>query len=360
MATESKTLLTPLVARLRDALPPGWKVELRDGPEYFAGTLLLRVPGTQPGIIQVDIPSATTPGALEARLPRSRRLLLPPPATLLVAARYLSPEARRVLTAAEVSYFDLTGNLRVATSQPPIFVQDRGADRNPERSRSAARSLRGDKSLAIVRALCDYIPPISPGVLARIARATPGNVSKLLAKLQHEGLVERLRRGAVTRTAWRSIIEARAAEVDLLQSGVWSTYVPMTGGPQLMAAIAAKANAGVQVAVTGGYAVEDVAQVGGSRLFCYTSDAELLARDLPLRREQGMGHVVLLEPSSAAVFDRMRIAHVLTPGVPCVALSQAAIDCLSGPDRMPEAGLAVLDWMERHEADWRQPLPSER
>lgn len=181
----------------------------------------------------------------------------------------------------------------------------------------------------------------------------------MLAKLQHEGLVERLPRGAVTRTAWRSLIEARAAEVDLLQSGVWSTYVPMTGGPQLMAALAAKAKAGVQLAVTGGYAVEGVAQVGGSRLFCYTPDAEILARDLPLRREQGMGHVVLLEPSSSSVFDRVRVVHVLSPGVPCVALSQAAIDCLSGPDRMSEAGVAALDWMEGHEAEWRQPVPAE-
>lgn len=127
-----------------------------------------------------------------------------------------------------------------------------------------------------------------------------------------------------------------------------------------MAALAAKASAGVQLAVTGGYAVEDIAHVGGSRLFCYTPDAELLARDLPLRREQGMGNVVLMEPSSPAVFDRKRIAHVLAPGVPCVALSQAAIDCLSGPDRMPEAGHAALEWMEGNEAEWRQPSPDER
>lgn len=91
MAIERKVLLNRLVTRLREALPSAWQVELEEGPDYFAGRVRLRVPGALPGVIQVDIPSATTPGALEARLPRSLRLL-PPPATLLVAAAYSAPQ----------------------------------------------------------------------------------------------------------------------------------------------------------------------------------------------------------------------------------------------------------------------------
>jgi hypothetical protein len=56
------------------------------------------------------------------------------------------------------------------------------------------------------------------------------------------------------------------------------------------------------------------------------------------------------------VFERPR----LIDGVPHVALSQLAIDCLSGPGRMPAEGEAVLDYMVQTENSWRvNRLPSE-
>ena len=40
-------------------------------------------------------------------------------------------------------------------------------------------------------------------------------------------------------------------------------------------------------------------------------------------------------------------------GVRHVALSQLAIDCLSGPGRLPAEGEAVLNKMAEHESSWR-------
>lgn len=40
-------------------------------------------------------------------------------------------------------------------------------------------------------------------------------------------------------------------------------------------------------------------------------------------------------------------------GVQYVAPSQAALDCLAGPGRMPAEGEALLDFMEAHPEEWR-------
>lgn len=35
------------------------------------------------------------------------------------------------------------------------------------------------------------------------------------------------------------------------------------------------------------------------------------------------------------------------------ALPQVAVDCLTGPDRMPAEGEALLEWMAANEESWR-------
>lgn len=39
--------------------------------------------------------------------------------------------------------------------------------------------------------------------------------------------------------------------------------------------------------------------------------------------------------------------------VPCGALAQVVADCLTGPDRMPEEGEALLEWLQRTKPLWR-------
>jgi hypothetical protein len=38
------------------------------------------------------------------------------------------------------------------------------------------------------------------------------------------------------------------------------------------------------------------------------------------------------------------------------ALSQVAVDCLTGPDRMPSEGEALIEWMAANEQAWRGAL----
>src|SRR5690606_41852917 len=70
---------------------------------------------------------------------------------------------------------DLTGNLRIVASNPAIFLEARGADRDPDREPRALRSLKGAAAGRVVRALCDFMPPYGVRALAEISSTPLGD-----------------------------------------------------------------------------------------------------------------------------------------------------------------------------------------
>ena len=70
-----------------------------------------------------------------------------------------------------------------------------------------------------------------------------------------------------------------------------------------------------------------------------------------LRAAQLGADVVLLSPFDDVVSARSSVRD----GIPTVAPSQLAVDCLTGNGRMPAEGEAVLAWMAEHAAEWRIP-----
>ena len=67
------------------------------------------------------------------------------PIAPLVVARYLSPSVRNWLTEREVSFADATGNLRIVTESPSLYLRDTGAERDPWRGPGRPRgTLRGE------------------------------------------------------------------------------------------------------------------------------------------------------------------------------------------------------------------------
>lgn len=77
--------------------------------------------------------------------------------------------------------------------------------------------------------------------------------------------------------------------------------------------------------------------------------AEVVDR-LDLRAVDGGANVLIAGTDYDVVFDRT-IHH---GGLRFVAPGQAAVDLLTAPGRGPSEGQALLDWMQNHEADWRQ------
>jgi len=69
-----------------------------------------------------------------------------------------------------------------------------------------------------------------------------------------------------------------------------------------------------------------------------------------MRAARGLGNVILLQSSNSGILlDRRGFG-----ATEHVALSQLAIDCLSGPDRMPAEGEAVLAHMVATVDSWRR------
>ncbi|RMG93470.1 MAG: hypothetical protein D6705_18675, partial [Deltaproteobacteria bacterium] len=115
----------------------------------------------------------------------------------LVVAPYLIPEVRRRLREAGIGVVDETGNLRVSLAEPGLFIEASGADKNPSPRRRPARSLAGAKAGRIVRALCERREPWGVREVATATDTNPGYVSRLLAFLDREALVERDDKGRV-------------------------------------------------------------------------------------------------------------------------------------------------------------------
>jgi hypothetical protein len=103
-------------------------------------------------------------------------------------------------------------------------------------------------------------------------------------------------------------------------------------------------------ALTGSLAVPTEASVAAGRLAtCYVHDPEQAAGVLDVRPAEAGANVLLLEPFDRVVYDRVRTED----GLVKVALSQCAVDLLTGGGRGPAEADALLAWMAENEDAWR-------
>lgn len=103
--------------------------------------------------------------------------------------------------------------------------------------------------------------------------------------------------------------------------------------------------------VTGSVAAEILAPYAPPRLaMLYVRDADKAMQALGLRETESGANVVLAETAYDVAFQRTS-----TPdGFEIAAPSQVAVDLMSGPGRNPSEALAVMDWMQRNERNWRR------
>jgi hypothetical protein len=157
----SNRTLTRALEALRSRLPAGWAVvrsareprgagyrpddllEVR-GPDGSKSTVVVEARDTVTASQAAIISRQLTKAVVDNRAARS-----------LLVTRYLSELARERLNAGDVSFLDLTGNTRIALSRPALFIEARGADRDPSPQDRGSRSLKGASAARITRALCD-------------------------------------------------------------------------------------------------------------------------------------------------------------------------------------------------------------
>jgi hypothetical protein len=328
------------IAQLRALLPPDWSVSAV-GQE--GDVTLLRM--TDPGGIDGALPLLTT-DRLEPR--EVRGLWLPAEDSALVSVDWLSERSRDLLRERATSYIDRTGNVEIRLSRPGLYIRTEGAMRDPDPKPSKAPSLRGPRAWALLRTLAEVRPPYTAGDLASALALDDGYVSRMLQVLADELLIERAPRGPVTSTEWEPLLRKITTSYSLLDANTASTWIAAAGPARLVGDLP-RLRVG-RWAVTGSFVASAISPVAAPEMaVVYTEDAERLAKAARLLPAKTGANVVLVEPYDPIVFVRSPD----TNEVRSVSVAQAAVDCLTGPGRMPAEGEALLAWMRQNEPRWR-------
>jgi hypothetical protein len=332
--------------------------------------------GGTSGPILIEVKRSLTPAGVRHLVPRLDLMQrLTGNRTVLVISQWLSAQTRAALDERHIGYLDLTGNVSFRLRRPGLVLQMQGSSRAPTPELRPSRSLRGDKAGALVRVMVDFAPPYRATQLAGATGLSLPYVTRLLETMEQQALIERRDR-IILDVDWPRLLRARSAVTDLLNTKPIFAVAP--GGPEDFLRRLADMDRALEslgpvprplFAITGPAAAEQVSPVTGEiepvMVYLATSGGTNPPSDvndfmnrmglLPTRHARS--NVWLLSHPSPYVFARMDASNF-----PIVANSQIALDCLSGPGRMPAQGDAVIDAMKRSQGGWRKKaefLPKE-
>jgi len=354
-------VLRRAVQLLQERLPEGWTIEpryqvapsSRNGKVPRLDALVrLAAPGGSQVQLAIEFKRALVTRELPIVLERLAAAgdALPTAVLPMVASRYLSGSVRAWLDRHDVSYVDVTGNLRLVSRSPAVYLRDRGADRDPFRGPGRPPgTLRGAPAGRVVRALADLRPPLPVSRLVRESRASTGATYRVLEFLEEEALVTRGQKGVVEQVRWRELLERWSQDYGFQRDNVIRPYLQPRGLAAVTAALADAAT--FTYAVTGSLAAQQWAAYAPARLATlYVGDAAAAAQTLGLREVDSGANVLLAAPVSDVVFDRSSTLD----GVVYAAPSQVAVDLLTGPGRNPSEGQELLGRMKSNEPAWRR------
>ncbi len=299
----------------------------------------------------VEVRPSLTPRNIERLLGGMVRTLraLTPQIPILVVAPWLSPRSQELLAAESLNYLDLTGNALIRLDNPALFIETRGAAKDPNPvARNKTRG-QGPKAARLIRLLADVQPPYGVRELATVAGLGPGYVSRVLGALDDDALIERSPRGGVESIDVPRLLRRWAQTYDVFRANTTSKFLAPGGANNMMTELK---RIDARVAVTGSFAAVRLAPVAGPALaVAYAEDPTALAESLGLIPTDEGANVAFLVPFDTVVWERTTTED----GISYVAPSQAAVDCLSGNGRMPAEGDALVAWMTENEERWRLP-----
>lgn len=343
---ESETSLVQLILGwLKRELPAGWTLRLARQSVAGKGadaTLELGA-GRQRTRVPLEVKFLFEPRHL-LRLDSGRRGRT---GERMLVAPYLSRTAQAMLTERGWSFADATGNVRLVLERPPLYIRLRGAEREPWRVPRPLRSLRGRIAGRVVRALCDFRPPFGVRELAERSRTSAPTVSRVVAMLDREALLERRGRGPIIAVDWVKLLHRWTEEYVFSRSNRVRSFIALRGLPAMLDRLR---RLKAEYSVTGSFAAQPVRAVAPPRLaMIFARDVDALTQELDLEPAEAGANVLLATPFDPVAFERTWERE----GLRYAALSQVAADLLSGPGRSPQEGEALIEWMREHEPDWR-------
>jgi hypothetical protein len=348
-----RQLIAEAIAAVGKRLPASWKLTRSVGAEQGRGVdaiAEIRAPNGATSVCLFEAKNQIVPRDVSWSVRQLKNLARQWPnqqVTPILVSRFLSPRTRERLEEEGIGYVDLAGNIRLVGESPALFLYERSADRSPWPDERPTRYLRGPKAGRVVRALCDYRPPRGVRELAMKTGTDAGYVSRVIALLEREDLVSRLRRGPITQVDWPALIRRWAQDYSPMVSERMTPCLAPRGVTTLLERLRTSS---LRYAVTGSFAASKFAPVAAPRLItCYVDERANAISTLELRATDSGANVLLVEPFDSVVYERVMKRDDVT----LAALSQVAADLFTGPGRSPAEADALLRWMGENEDVWR-------
>jgi hypothetical protein len=349
-------VLRTAVALLESRLPPGWSLQVEHYPSTSAdrrteAVLRIRSSEGHEAAIGVEAKVLVEPRDVAALRERLQSFDEQRGNPGMVVARYLGKSVRERLAEAGLSYADASGNVRVATRWPGLFISDRGAERDPWRGPGRPReSLKGEPAAKVVRALADHARPWKITELVKASGASTGSVYRVVELLEKEDLASRTADGEIVVRNWAALLRRWSEDYQFIGSNVVTRWIAPRGLPVFLDRMRQSSPNGY--AVTGTVAAAAWAPYAPARsAMVYVTDAKRAAREWDLRASDRGVNVLLAEPAFSVVLARTW--HELD-GLTVAAPAQVAVDLMSGPGRSPAEAEELVEWMGRNEYSWRQ------
>ena len=335
----TRRVFTATVETLDSLAPSDWQVEIARRADD-GGVVRVDSPDDVSGEVRVIVCRDLTPRDVVA-LPE-------PEEASIVAAEWLSPRTRELLTDVGYGYVDLTGNVGVVVTRPGIVFRTDGAQRDPSPKPVPRLNIRGPRAWALLRTLAEVQPPYGVSDLAQAIDSDASYVSRLLAALAEELLISRVTRGPVEHVEWEATLRQLASSYSLLDSNETTNWIASAGPEQFLRDLGA--SDARDWVITGSFATSELVSVAAPEVaVVYADDPERVATLTRLRPVRNGGNVVIARPYDRIVFDRTWSRNELIYASP----AQLVVDCLTGPGRMPAEGEALLDWLRKRAPRWQ-------
>lgn len=332
------------VARLREVLPTGWRVEDVGSPGNVDRLLRLIAPDGAVGVLAVEAKRRLAPGAI----PSVRAALAKQTSgTPVVVAGWLSRLTQHALREAGIGYLDLTGNLEIRLDRPGLYLRDVGAPRDPEPAPSALKSLKGAGAARAVRALVDFAPPYGVRELSAASGASAALVSRVVGLLEKEALV--VRDEVITYVDWEKVLTRWAEDYSFTKANRVVTAIDPRGAAAFVRRLASYHT---EWAATGALGTPPGVRVVPLQVVSiYVRSPEDTMNELGLTPTTAGANVLLVAPPDDGPLTRVERS---ADGVVRCAPSQVVADILTGPGRGASEAHPVLEWMKRNESAWRR------
>lgn len=340
-------------------LPEPWSLNVsrdaRVGGRRLDAVIELAGPGADAARFAVEFKrsgSVTTAVALSVLRDLRHDTGLP----VLFASDYIGPTLRAALEAEQMSFADATGWVRIVNDSPLVLLTGQGADRAPRARRSSSVTrLNGVAASRTIRTLPTVDLPCGVRRLAAVAEVSPGSVSKLLATLSGEGIVERDSAGAVTTVRARDLVRRWVQDYSFAKSNRSVAYYLAPRG--LDRALERLAEVG-SVTLTGSAAArrllpESITPVVPLRLLAlYTARPASLARALKLvDANPSTANVVIASPQDPEILP--------SPDEPDITIAPQPLvlaDLLTLPGRSDAEADQLLEVLAASNRAWRESV----